>query len=282
METLKPELQPLSATDGLDRLGLIDATASWCECLQGRQSLMAALQQLAEGLGARAACLARVSRGPGNTARTVIYNASAWHRPTEKVTRSFAACVLGRYVGHPRPASVWLSSMVEDGSDPALAVFQKRARLAEAAVVTLTVDSKWVDFLEIHFAQALDSRTVSLLNMVAGTLSRTWANRSAGLFSDAVLTSRTGAKLGFQEPLLNTSNPARLSRAEFRVCLLLSRGLNTAAVCGELGISPSTLKAHLRSIFAKTETASLAELLFQLLRPFSEPRYTDLPVARQA
>jgi DNA-binding CsgD family transcriptional regulator len=162
-------------------------------------------------------------------------------------------------------ASVWFSSLAEDGSDPALAVFQRRARISETVVVALTVDHKWTDFLEIHFRHRPGAATQSLLNRVAGTLSRTWLTRSPGLFSEAVLASHAEARTGFREPLLSTGNPARLSRAEFRVCLLLSRGLNTAAVCQELAISPSTLKAHLRSIFAKTETTSLAELLFQLL-----------------
>ena len=268
---------------GADRLGLIDAVANWCECLQGRQPLMTVLRQLAEGLGAEAVCLSRLSRGAGGSARAVIFNAPKGHIRAEKVTRSYAGCVLGRYVDRPRIASVWFSSLMEDGADPALAVFQKRARIAETAVVTLTVDNKWTDFLEIHFGDRPGSGTLDVLNMVAGTLSRTWANRSPGLFSDAVLASQTEARAGFLEPLLSVSNPARLSRAEFRVCLLLSRGLNASALCGELSISPSTLKAHLRSIFAKTETTSLAELLFQLLSPLrAEPRPAEMPLARRA
>lgn len=281
MEIL-PSEQHLPTAARPDRLGLIDAVASWCECLQGRQPLMAVLQQLVEGLGARAVCLSRLSRGPG-TARAVIYNVPVAGRRAEKVTRSYAACVLGPYVDRPRAASVWFSSLAEEGADPALAVFQKRARIAETAVVTLTVDHKWVDFLEIHFGSQIGSAAAGLLNMVGSTLSRTWANRSPGLFSDAVLASQAESKLGFRDPLLSTANPARLSRAEFRVCLLLSRGLNAAAVCGELDISPSTLKAHLRSVFAKTETTSMAELLFQLLtRLRPEPRLSDLALARRA
>jgi DNA-binding CsgD family transcriptional regulator len=183
------------------------------------------------------------------------------------VARTFAACVLGRYVDRPRAGSVWFSSLMEDGADPALAVFHRRARLGETAVVALSSDGKWTDFLEFHFAHRLGHGTVGLLNMVAGTLSRTWANRAPGLFSDTLLTAQAESKPGFRDPLLSLSNPARLSRAEFRVCLLLSRGLNAGAVCTELGITASTLKTHLRSIFAKTETTSLAELLFQLLSP---------------
>lgn len=72
---------------------------------------------------------------------------------------------------------------------------------------------------------------------------------------------------------LSHRNPAKLSRSEYRVCLLLSRGLSLKAVRQELGISNSTLRTHLRNIYAKSGVSSLAELTYHLLtvegRPFS-------------
>lgn len=277
----EPDGRLAAAFEAPDRPGLFDAVASWCECLQGRKPLLAVLQDLAEGLGAQAACLSRLSHGGNRTARVVAWNAAAARGSAEKVTRSFAASVLGRYVDRPRAGSVWFSSLMEDGADPAIAVFQRRARLKETAIVALSGDGKWTDFLEFHFARRPGNGTVGLLNMIAGTLSRTWVGRTPGLFSDALLAAQAESRLGFRDPLLSLSNPARLSRAEFRVCLLLSRGLNATAVCAELGITGSTLKTHLRSIFAKTETTSLAELLFQLLTP---PRAdsAEAPLLRRA
>lgn len=251
---------------GLPERGeLIDAVVDWCECLQGRLPLLTALRRLGEGLGARSVALSRLSRGPNATARTAAWNAGML-RPAQRVTRSFATSVLGRYVERPRVGSVWLSSLADDG-DPALAVFQARAGLREAVVIPLCADGRGVDFLELHFARALGQDGAARLNSVAATLSRTWSGRTPGLFSDSVLASQAEARVGFAEPLLSTANPARLSRAEFRVCLCLSRGLNAAAVADELAISPSTLKTHLRSVFAKTETGSLAELMYRLLAP---------------
>ncbi len=61
------------------------------------------------------------------------------------------------------------------------------------------------------------------------------------------------------------SNPAGLSRAEFRVCLLLSRGLSVKAVSEELGLSDNTVRSHLRTIYSKTETASLPELIYLIM-----------------
>jgi DNA-binding NarL/FixJ family response regulator len=63
----------------------------------------------------------------------------------------------------------------------------------------------------------------------------------------------------------------------------LSRGLNSTSVCLELSISRSTIKAHLRNIFAKTEVASMAELLYMLLAPArSEAEPSETALARRA
>lgn len=245
--------------------GLIDAIASWCECVQGRLPLLTALKVLAESLNARAVVLSRHGRAPGGSVWAVIHNAPAPTRSGCEVTHSYAQCVLSRYLDRPRPASVCFASLTEGQDDPALDVFQQRSSIAETVVVTLALDEKWADYLEMHFAQAQQGGAQGLFNTLADTLSRTWVRRSPGLFSDAILQSQAQAHRGFHGPILSTANPARLSRAEFRVCVLLSRGLNTQAVCSELALSPSTLKAHLRRIFAKTETSSMAELIYLLL-----------------
>ena len=71
-------------------------------------------------------------------------------------------------------------------------------------------------------------------------------------------------------PILGVANPAKLSRAEFRVCLLLSRGLSVKGVTAELGLSEATVRSHLRSIYSKTEVAGLPELLYRILSAGSE------------
>lgn len=81
------------------------------------------------------------------------------------------------------------------------------------------------------------------------------------------LTEAFGAEAGAPDPILSFGNPARLSRAEFRLCTLLAAGLSTKQVREELGISQSTLRSHLRQIHAKTGTATLADLLYRLLAP---------------
>jgi DNA-binding CsgD family transcriptional regulator len=261
-----------SAEPGIDEVSLVEAIAVWCEALHGRQPLLTALGRMAAGLGARAACISRHSKGSTLPAKALLFNGARSGRTGDQLLRSYAGCVLGRYVDRPKVASVWLSSMAEEHGDPALSTFQQRARIAETVVITLAVEEKWVDYLEFHFGTPVAGSTQAMMNMLADTLSRTWLRRNPGLFSENLLVRNAASRAkDLREPVLSPANPARLSRAEFRVCLLLSRGLNTKAVCAELEIGAATLKAHLRNIFAKTKTTCLAELIFQLLAPTAGP-----------
>ncbi|MEP0563848.1 MAG: helix-turn-helix transcriptional regulator, partial [Paracoccaceae bacterium] len=61
------------------------------------------------------------------------------------------------------------------------------------------------------------------------------------------------------------ANPANLSRAEFRVCLMLSKGLPVKGVVQELGTTEATVRSHLRSIYSKTNVHGMAELLYLIL-----------------
>jgi DNA-binding CsgD family transcriptional regulator len=246
-----------SAEPGIDEVSLVEAIAVWCEALHGRQPLLTALGRMAAGLGARAACISRHSKGSTLPAKALLFNGARSGRTGDQLLRSYAGCVLGRYVDRPKVASVWLSSMAEEHGDPALSTFQQRARIAETVVITLAVEEKWVDYLEFHFGTPVAGSTQAM---------------NPGLFSENLLVRNAASRAkDLREPVLSPANPARLSRAEFRVCLLLSRGLNTKAVCAELEIGAATLKAHLRNIFAKTKTTCLAELIFQLLAPTAGP-----------
>ncbi len=182
-----------------------------------------------------------------------------------KLDRSFASCVLGRYFASPKVGTIWYRSGIDGDVDPALENFQRRRRLFELAVIPLAVDEKSVDFLEAHFIYHLSGAQQDMLGLLANTMTRTWARRATGLFSENVLQRRkAGAASLEHEPILSFNNPAQLSRAEYRVCLLCSRGLSAKAVRAELTISASTLRTHLRNVYAKTGTTCQSELVYRL------------------
>ncbi|MDH5797990.1 MAG: helix-turn-helix transcriptional regulator, partial [Paracoccaceae bacterium] len=65
--------------------------------------------------------------------------------------------------------------------------------------------------------------------------------------------------------ILDISNPAGLSRAEFGVCLLIRKGFTSSRISEELNVAKSTVKSHLRNIYSKTDTAGQVDLMYRLL-----------------
>lgn len=66
-------------------------------------------------------------------------------------------------------------------------------------------------------------------------------------------------------PILSADNPARLSRAEYRVCLLLSYGKTVEKARQQLDVTMVTLRKHLKNIYAKIGTTCLDERLYRHL-----------------
>ena len=64
--------------------------------------------------------------------------------------------------------------------------------------------------------------------------------------------------------ILDPENPQRLSRSEFRVCLMLSTGLQVDGISQKLGLTRPTVRTHLRAILAKTGLTSVADLVCEL------------------
>ncbi len=252
--------------------GMVGTIAQWCESLQGHAPLIGALGEITRGIGAEAANLARVRRGPGAHAKSLIFDNLPDKSPLPALERSFALSVLGSYFSQVRTGSIWFRSVVEIEEDPALTDFQSRRRLSELAVVPLEVSEKSIDFIELHFADRLDPDRYALLNVIVATLTRTWSNRKNGLLTKSTMQAqRRDFGAASMPAILGFENPAKLSRAEFRVCLMLSQGLSNARICEEPEITLSTIRTHLRSIYAKTQTTSRSELLYHLLTPGVAP-----------
>ena len=55
-----------------------------------------------------------------------------------------------------------------------------------------------------------------------------------------------------------------LTPAEERVCRLVVLGKSNRSIASELGISPNTVRVHLRNVFSKCEVSSRGELTAKL------------------
>ncbi|PKP73555.1 MAG: helix-turn-helix transcriptional regulator [Alphaproteobacteria bacterium HGW-Alphaproteobacteria-6] len=276
---------------GPARGDMIEAIADWCDALHGGLVLQDAFARLVAGLGAAAGMLVRTHLADMRPIRVATADpdgAAADLLPVQPQ----ADAVFGAHLTRARVASVWVASTLDqgDGGSPALQSWQEARGMAEFVVLVLASGSGARDHVELHFRDPLSDSEQALIAAVLPTMARTWAARQVGLITRNVVSHRLLADSSRParpaEPLLSIANPAHFSRAEFRVCLLLARGLSVLGVAAELGVSEATVRSHLRAIYAKTDAGGLAELVFRLLDsaavPAPRPAYGMAPALRLA
>lgn len=271
LNLMRPDLQEIrSAPD----LRVLDGVASWCGGLHGSMSLSEALGALGSGLGACASAISRhYHRSEVEPRKVAQFSLDGMPR----FTGGYCHDVLDYQLGRARAGTVWfLSEFIDDPSwlpSRRLDGWIDAGGVREIAVIPMSVSRHTVDYVEFHFRHVLGTASRHEIEALVPTIERSWIGRKPGLVAMALANGRTPVarnldrehRLKIEQPLLGMSNPARLSRAEFRVCLLLSRGLSVKAVSDELSLSENTVRSHLRSIYSKTETSSLPELLYLIL-----------------
>ncbi len=253
-------------------LRVLDGVASWCGGLHGSMPLANALKALADGLDARSAAISRHFHRTEERPRLVSVSSGAQSEP---LTRAFCRDVLGYQFGRARAGTVWfLGDVIDDPawtSTVALNALVANGQAQEIAVIPMSVTRQSVDYIEFHFSHALPRSAQHDIEALVPTIERSWRGRKPGLVTQVIaderlpVAKRAADKAAWDDPILGVSNPAGLSRAEFRVCLMLSRGLSVKGVSEELGLSENTVRSHLRAIYAKTETSNMSELIYCIL-----------------
>jgi DNA-binding CsgD family transcriptional regulator len=245
---------------------MIGAIARWCDALHAQASIYDALSEMADSIGAEAIILSRLSTSPDQKPSIIAYDKHFTDSSPNKVKQSYVRSVLGNFIGSTKPGSIWVKSTIGLDPDPHLTEFHRRRRMHDLVVVPLCVSRTTSDFLEFHFLDHLSPRQHVLFNLIGSTFVQTWNNRSKGSFTNNVLRLQNQRRpKPSVAPILSMENPARLSRSEYRVCLLLSHGKSVENIETELGISTSTVRSHLRNIYAKTDTSNRAELMYRIL-----------------
>lgn len=263
--------------------GTISATAmhaivSWCEALNGTVSLQSALSELVSGLDAEAGVVVRTQMSDPRPVRIALCDL-ARSDPVRPLQRSFADAFFGPPIYRARAATIWQASAHADEAtgDPSLADWQSARRMKEFVVLVLSSGTQTRDHIELHFRERLSPAIETTIAAMLPDMVRIWGSRRVGLITRSIINHRTTDTTGFQGSrrvnILGLENPMRLSRAEFRVCLLLSSGLLVQAVANELSLSEPTVRTHLRNTYRKTECNSLAELVFRLMEGRSIPAY---------
>lgn len=276
-----PQIQSLLGPD----LRILDGIASWCGGLHGSMSLADALAALGAALGADAAAIGRQSRGDEKCRLVAAYDARSDESSVDPIRRCFAPDVLGRFYNKVKISTLWfMADHLDDEEWTAsngLSNWCIQRGIGDVVVISLSANVQNHDYIEFHFRKALKRADQAEVANIVPTLVRSWAGRKTGLVTQSQMDERmirararaAEDRLKPDAPILGTSNPAKLSRAEFRVCLLLSRGLSVKGVTDELGLSEATVRSHLRSIYSKTHTSGHAELLYRILS--STPEITE-------
>lgn len=248
----------------LNERRLLSAITAWYEAVDGKIPLTEALSELCNSFGADAAGVSRYGHRSVERPRLVFYDRRPHDAFVPQVSRAYTHCVLGEFARRARSGTVWQSSAVSD-LDPALTTFQTRRALRELIVCTLGSGDDGYDYLELHFDREVTGELLARIETAAVSLHRGWQNRTPGRFFERIVESRPASGAGDIVNLLTFENPARLSRAEYRVCHLLSQGLSNNAVISELKITQATLKTHLRNIYIKAGVENKCELIYRLL-----------------
>lgn len=241
----------------------------WVETLHGRGDLLTALDLLVGLMNGQRGVLLRLHLDvAAQTTMAQIDRGGAGRPAAGKL--SFSQYLLGHGIGQAQPGSVWLLSEVA----PELAVRDRLAdrisvahpQTREVMAAVLEPRQRTADIVEIHFTRGLAPREAETLGMLVGIVSRAWRHRNGNMFP-AAEPGRVAPAPAEQVAgnILGPENPAGLSRSEYRVCSLVCRGMNAKRISDSLRISESTVRSHLRSIYAKTGSAGHAQLMYRLL-----------------
>lgn len=239
-----------------------------CQASQGSVGLVDALRQIRKQVGAEVTAICRADLSTPHRPAKVLCDEKHCSRSEDVGTFgvSFAMGVCGENIKSAKAGSVWVGTFADFENRERLASIYRHRRLVSTIVIPLQRRNGYGDFLELHFSHPISAAFVGHLELLGPVLANCWKDRSPGLLVESSLSRRQicsgRISLG---AILSTENPYRLSRAEYRVCMMLSRGLNNEAVLSELSITIATLRTHLRNIYAKTDCASQPELIHKLL-----------------
>ena len=265
------------------QLRMLDGIAGWCGGLHGSMPLQNALSSLAYGFGAECAVLSRQLNAEDHPRTVAIFDEFADVPDLQRLGRSLTKDVMSYFYTQARGSTIWfLSDLLDDPNwhfTNTLAHWRVSRDVREVVVMVLASNQQQTDYIEFHFTRTVERSEKLEFEGLLPTIVRSWTGRKTGLVTqtrmdERLMRARESARADkpvWDAPILGMSNPARLSRAEFRVCLLLSRGLSVKGVTDELGLTEATVRTHLRSIYSKTDTSSMAELLYRILSAGAEP-----------
>lgn len=241
--------------------------AGWVEALQGNGDVPDAVSALMHLIGAQAGVLVRVDRRTQSVRPVVTVARDSGLFPAVP-NQSVLPDIMGLNLLKARPGTMWRLSDRNLDLDAATSGARPGPRhCAEALAISLGSETGHVDFVEFQFTGQPLAHNALLLSVMAPTLATSWGARCTGIV--ARLLSDTFRVVEADDapapvPVMDVSNPKGLSRCEFRICALVRDGMMTKDIARTLSVHEVTVRAHLSSIYSKTDTSGMIELLHLL------------------
>ena len=180
---------------------------------------------------------------------------------------------LARYLmaQHPdalTPGSIWrlkdLQGEERFAGSAAEQEWHGRPEIIEMSLIVLEHRPGQLDAIEMIFDRPPRPTPKLPPAIITQAMADAWSLRATGLIGRTIQTygRRRGARADDAAlDVLGKENPYALSRAEQRVCQLLSGATKPKDIAQALHISLPTVRTHLRNLFAKTDTQGQIELI---------------------
>ena len=251
---------------------------------QGSRSLISALECFAELFNAAHCLMVRVD--PDEMSSEYVGEASAAGvGETTGETESYAARVLASDIRRLVEGDVkFLSRMNQLPFRLAGGVDRRLSdrRIEDLAFICLEVGTRGVVLVEMQYTDRPSIGRRGIVEWIAPKLLRAYRPGNGIRVDEDIArstenaASRLGGDCEENETLiLSSNNPSGLTRSEWRVCQLASRGLAAKSIAYELGVSGNTVRTHLRNVYSKTDVTCYHELVYRLISQSSKVSYVD-------
>lgn len=243
--------------------------SGFASSLRGMDSVEVGLHQIATALGAQSALLSRL--GKNDTQAVTIAKAVVSRNGLGTLTRPFCEHIVDVNPRSLRVGACIFRSRVDQpsaSSDLIMDRWYQSSGARDSVVMVLEVSKRNVDRLELHFDHVADRNCITLCEEMAQALPLFYASRAPEIIEQTLQRnskSGTATPVAGAMPILSEANPYQLTRSEYRICHVISRGLSYKALPGKLDISPHTVRSHLRNIYAKVDVADFFELSHRLV-----------------
>ena len=250
---------------------LTDAALLWTESLHGALPLRDALASVSAATAAASAMIYRwcVRTRRARIVATFTRDARDGVEPLQK---PFGPDLIPVELHRARAGTVWRLEDARDdpARDAGLFRIQKDKRFADIVAIPLGQVGDQVDVLELCLDRSAASHLLVALADFARLLTFAWNRRPRGRIAQLLSVTPQGNRPlrttnATPQTPLSVGNPWRLTPTEMRICHLIQQGHDPANLTALVGVADSTIRTHLRSIYAKSGVSGQVGLLRRLL-----------------